>query len=158
MSDRIAVMNNGEVEQVDEVTDLYEHPRSRFVADFLGETNLFEGSVSRENGHLRLTSEDGDIRIDANGVDAGEMDGRTVTYTVRPESLRIGNGSLETTNSWTGVVENAIYKGSTTLYEVEVGNRLLKAQRQRQQNIRPFEENDEVTVGFDSNEGELIIE
>ncbi|MGM0718000.1 MAG: ABC transporter ATP-binding protein, partial [Halobacteriota archaeon] len=57
MSDRIAVMNEGHLEQVGTVTELYEKPESRFVAEFVGETNLIEGSLTRSNGMLEIASD-----------------------------------------------------------------------------------------------------
>jgi spermidine/putrescine transport system ATP-binding protein len=157
MSDRIAVMNNGEVEQTGEVTELYEHPETRFVADFLGETNLFDGATGRENGDLVVDS-DLDIRLDPAVLDGEFTDGGTVTYTVRPESLRISDTELPVANVWRGTVENAIYKGSNTLYEVAVDGRILKILQQRTRDVALHDEGDEVYVGFEANEGEVVAD
>jgi len=155
MSDRIAVMHEGRLEQVGSVTELYERPETTFVADFLGETNLFEGTARRVDGRLELTAGDLTVRLDA-GTHGGP-DGDRLAYTVRPESLRIArDGDLDRDNVWRGRVANAIYKGATTMYEVGVGDRLLRVQQQRQKGVPVYDEGDEVLVGFDGDEGELV--
>lgn len=160
MSDRVGVMNDGRLEQVGAATELYEHPDSKFVAEFLGETNLFEGRAARENGVLTLSDADLTITIDLEAmtdeIDGPLGDGATVAFTVRPESMLVSAGELDCDNQWTGRIQNAIYKGSNSLYEVDVGDRILKAQRQRQQDAVMFSEGEEVTIGFNSTEGELI--
>lgn len=156
MSDRIAVINDGRIEQVGTVTELYERPKSRFVAEFVGETNLLEGKLTRQNGELLI---DGELAftLTAAAHDQLPADSDWVVFTVRPESLRItARGELDTDNSWDGKVTNAIYKGSNTLYEVDVGNRSLRVQQQRQKGTQAFAEDAEVTVGFDADEGTII--
>src|ERR1051326_3710936 len=64
MSDRIAVMNDGLVEQLGSPPDIYEHPRTRFVAGFIGTSNLLAGTVARVDGHGRAVIEvSGDEQI-----------------------------------------------------------------------------------------------
>jgi spermidine/putrescine transport system ATP-binding protein len=155
MSDRIAVMNEGQIEQVGEVTDLYEHPESRFVAEFLGETNLFDGELTVADGQATLV-DDVEVTLDEAMLPEDGEYGSHVAYTIRPENVKVAGGDLETENVWSGDVENAIYKGSTTLYEVSVGSRLFKIQEQRNKGVEGFDEDDSVLVGFDAADGELI--
>jgi len=155
MSDRVAVINHGRLEQVGDVTELYERPDSRFVAEFLGETNLFEGPTEVRNG--RITLREGDVSIDLDSSQfAGIEAGATYAYAIRPESMQMDDGSPAFDNRWTGRVDNVIYKGSTTLYEVDIGSHTLKIQRQRRKDIEMFDEGDDVVVGFDGEDGELI--
>lgn len=160
MSDRIGVMNDGQLEQVGAATDLYEHPDSKFVAEFLGETNLFEGPAGSDNGVLTLDDADLTINIALDSmteeVDGTIDDGAPVAFTIRPESMQVSDGELDCDNQWRGQIQNAIYKGSNSLYEVDVGGRILKVQRQRQQDEGMFAEGEEVMIGFNSTEGELI--
>ncbi len=81
MSDRIAVMSAGKIQQVGSAKEIYIHPKNRFVASFIGETNFLTGTA--EAGALRLASGD---RIDVPGLTAGG----TATVCVRPEQLRLG--------------------------------------------------------------------
>ncbi len=105
MSDRIAVMNAGQIQQIGTPDEIYDRPASRFVADFIGATNLLEATGTGE-GAYRLA--DGS-QIAAQGP-AG-----SVWLAIRPERLRIApEGSLH------GVVEHAVYEGTDTIYHVVV--------------------------------------
>ena len=158
MSDRIAVMNNGKVEQVGPVTELYERPKNTFVAQFLGETNLFEGTLRRENGRATLDCGEMEVALDSES-ETEHADAGSHAFTIRPENVGIvENGEEAPQNVWTGTVRDVIYKGSTTLYEIDVGYRLLKIQQQRSTDARDYEERDKMNVGFDSSDGELISE
>ena len=81
MSDRIAVMHAGRVEQLGTPEELYERPTSRFVADFIGSTNLLRGSIEPD-GRLRLTT--GELSAVAHD---GLAAGTDVEVSVRPESI-----------------------------------------------------------------------
>ena len=83
MSDRIAVMSAGRIQQVGTAKEIYIQPRNRFVASFIGETNFLTGTA--EDGALRLATGE---RIDAPGLRAAPG---TTTVSVRPEQLRLGN-------------------------------------------------------------------
>jgi len=157
MSDRVGVVNDGQLEQVASVTELYERPATKFVAEFLGDTNLFEGTVERRNGAVSLG--DGEFAIELGESFADDAaDGTTRAFAIRPESLYIGEDARDRANVWTGRVEDAIYRGSSTLYEVDVGGRILKIQQQRGKGVRMYDEGEEVHVGFDADTGELIRE
>lgn len=157
MSDRAGVVNEGSLEQVGGVTELYERPTSTFVAEFLGETNLFQGRAEVKNGMVTLSDDDLQIDIETDRFSSNPSD-TTHAYTIRPESMHIASEDLDCTNTWTGTVRNVIYKGSNTLYEVAIGVRTMKVQRQRRKDIEMFDENESVLVGFDSQDGELIVE
>ena len=124
MSDRIAVMNAGHVEQLGTPEDLYERPATRFVADFLGTTNLLRGRVEAD-GCVRL--ETGEIiAADAGGHVAGSI----VDVSVRPESARIDTAGTPGTapaagppqptalGGLPGCVEQAAYLGTSFAYLV----------------------------------------
>jgi spermidine/putrescine ABC transporter ATP-binding subunit len=86
MANRIAVMNQGRVSQIASPAELYEHPSSRFVADFIGKVNLIEARVkSRKNGHLVLSARSiGDVEVPYDKPADG-----AVTLAVRPEKLKL---------------------------------------------------------------------
>ena len=86
VSDRVAVMNEGRVEQVGTPQDVYRRPETRFVAEFVGENNVFDGRVAGHGGETTAVSVgDADLRIPR--VDAAE--GESVTFCVRPEALSV---------------------------------------------------------------------
>lgn len=87
MSDRIAVMNNGVLEQIDSPEEIYNHPKTKFVADFIGESNILDGYVGQDTGGDKVTVEFecGKCLMDNCGFVPEEM----VYICVRPENLRI---------------------------------------------------------------------
>jgi spermidine/putrescine transport system ATP-binding protein len=109
MADTIAVMNEGRIEQAGSATDLYESPRTEFVANFLGVSNLLPGTV--ENGGVRLA--DGAMLQIAPAV----LNGRTgsVAVGIRPEKLSIGPG----VNTLSGEIVERAYVGVSTQYVVK---------------------------------------
>ena len=127
MSDRIAVMNRGKVEQLGSPEELYEHPTTRFVADFIGTTNLLTGSVESADGvagtaHVRL--EGGDACVVAG---QGLAVGRMVELSVRPESVFIksANGrSPDGPDPIRGTVEQVAYLGGNVQYQVRTNGGL----------------------------------
>ena len=87
-SDRIAVMNQGRIEQVDDPHTLYNRPKTRFVAGFIGRTNFIEGDVQRQRSRVRLAS-----RCRAPRSRARPPSGK-VTFSVRPQSMRLSRAPI----------------------------------------------------------------
>ncbi|MCL6706435.1 ABC transporter ATP-binding protein [Pseudomonas sp. R2.Fl] len=128
MSDRIAVMSNGEVRQVGSPWDIYDRPADRFVADFIGETNFLEVEVVSAEGELakvRLAS--GEV-IPATFPEGLKPSGK-VTIVIRPEHAEITESSEQA--SLGGVVESVIYLGTDTNVNVRLdGGPLFKVRQQ----------------------------
>jgi len=126
MSDRVAVMQGGRIEQVGSPAELYDTPASRFVADFIGDSNFLDSiAVSAErDGRWRCRAAGG---LEFIGVGAEPLQaGQPITAAVRPEKLvpagddgaaALGPGA----NTCKGVVEEAIYVGDVTRYRVGLG-------------------------------------
>ena len=132
MSDRIAVMNEGRVLQVDAPYDLYEDPETRFVADFIGETNFLEGVVEQsdpELTHVRLAT--GQMaRIPHE--DRIIADGTRVSVAIRPEKIFIGTGQApDLYNVFGGTVHRITYLGTDTYYDVILPNNVEVTARQQ---------------------------
>jgi spermidine/putrescine transport system ATP-binding protein len=115
MSDRIAVMNRGKVEQVDGPESVYERPATTFVAGFIGVSNLMPAVVeSGGNGRTRVRLDAG-IEIEASGN--ALMPGERCHAVVRPEKLRIAHREDSTGDGWPsveGTVESSVYLGTAT--------------------------------------------
>jgi len=95
MADRVAVMRDGKVEQIAPPRELYDRPVSRFVAEFLGETNFVDATVrGRDGGALVLESPLGKLHS-TTPINESIADGAKVTCSIRPEALRVANGALE---------------------------------------------------------------
>ncbi|WP_254762823.1 ABC transporter ATP-binding protein [Natrinema marinum] len=152
MSDRIAVLNDGQIEQVGPADELYKDPATKFVATFLGETNLFEGTVSSDGTSVR--GDDGDVRIEAQPA----LGDRRAVVSVRPEEIAVV-GSDESPgfeNEWEGTVDETIYKGSLKNYYVDIGSQTLEIERQINEETADFDVGDRVTVGFPAKVGNVI--
>ena len=92
MSDRIAVMSDGLILQIDNPVEIYEKPKSRFVADFIGESNIFEGKIKMmEDGILHAECKQGDCLLYGKGFEAGE----DIFISVRPEYLMLSKEEQE---------------------------------------------------------------
>ena len=124
MSDRIAVMNRGQVEQVGTPQEIYEHPNSRFVTDFIGESNILEGEVSKvgeQSVELVFQSQ----RLHAPRTRDLHV-GQRVHFVVRPENVRLGNGAaLGRENVLPGTLLSQSYQGALIRCEVDVGGTTL---------------------------------
>jgi spermidine/putrescine transport system ATP-binding protein len=115
LSDRIAVMRAGKIEQLGEAEALYERPRSRFVSQFLGSCNLLEGEISGEEGQeLRVSTPHGTMYVGRDGIAA--VPGRRVTLAIRPEKVALASPGEAGTNKVPGTIEQLIYIGSETHY------------------------------------------
>lgn len=126
MSDRVAVMHRGRIEQVGTPAELYEAPATRFVADFLGESNFVDGMIVGASADKRwLVRSAGGLEF--RGVGAVPLQaGQPVTAAVRPEKLVTVDDAAAASdsgavNTCKGTVEEAIYVGDTTRYRVALG-------------------------------------
>jgi spermidine/putrescine ABC transporter ATP-binding subunit len=126
MSDRVAVMQRGRIEQVGTPAELYEAPASRFVADFLGESNFVDGVVAGPpvDGRWPVRAAAG---LEFRGVGAVPLQaGQAVTAAVRPEKLvpvddPAGAAPSGPINTCQGTVDEVIYVGDATRYRVALG-------------------------------------
>jgi spermidine/putrescine transport system ATP-binding protein len=119
LSDRLAVMNHGEVEQVGAPQEIYDHPKTRFVAEFLGNSNLIEAEVS--NGIARTVF--GEFRL-ANPNTNGKA-----TLFFRPEKVILGSGPFR------GNVEDVTFAGITKHITIRTGDTRIRATRLNQDQI-----------------------
>jgi putrescine transport system ATP-binding protein len=126
MAQRLAVMSQGRVLQVGSPEDIYKHPVNRFVADFIGSVNLFEGTLSANDpGHLAVATALGEMRVD-HGVEVARH--MPVALAVRPEKIEIAKQAPGDVayNLFRGRVREIAYLGSynTFLVEAATGQRV----------------------------------
>ena len=121
MSNKIAVVNHGRIEQMDTSDAIYERPITAFVAGFIGETNLFEGALLErqgDTGTIRLA--DTTIRIH---IDFEARPGDRISLSVRPERLRLSPyGTDDGLNRLSATIDDLIYFGSLTHYRLAAGD------------------------------------
>lgn len=128
LSHRIAVMNKGQVEQLDEPTRIYNYPRTRFVADFIGTCNLFDGVVTQIDGDNMVLEVAGMGAVKSSRATNAVVGGKG-TIALRPEKTRVSagivgagntaNDSAADENHFKGVVKELLYLGGVTVYIVE---------------------------------------
>lgn len=122
MADRIAVMDKGQFVQISPPAELYEQPVSKYVADFIGDINLIEGRVEKNDpGKIILGSDMTGGMIEASGESAAK-NGDTAWFALRPEKVSIGLSPPEnpSINTATGTVWDIGYVGDVSVYHVRL--------------------------------------
>ncbi len=114
LSDRIAVMNKGRIEQIGRPADLFERPASRFVADFMGFSNIFDGKVETVQHGLATIDVNG-MSISAQG-DGSLVSGQSVGIGVRAERIGLQSHAADIPNQVAGIVTKALYQGAIATY------------------------------------------
>jgi len=121
MSDRIAVMHRGRIEQVGAPEDLYDRPATSFVADFIGTTNLLSGTIEGlDDAAATVRLDSGDRCLVA---PVGQREGQAVQLSIRPESIVLhhdnnGSGDRATDRRLHATVEQVAYLGATVQYHI----------------------------------------
>jgi len=127
--DRIAIMNQGRIQQIGTPEEIYSKPRTKFVAEFIGITRFIEGRVDeivdKSNGLIRVITDDG-LEI----ISWGDLDritkGSKVYVAVRPDFISLVSRKTEEPNVFKAVVEMATYVGDVMDYEIRIGNWRLR--------------------------------
>lgn len=121
LASRVGVMNLGEIVQTAEPREVYEFPNSRFVADFIGSVNVFDGTVSEvSSDHVRIDSKDAGTTLYINhGVDC--LPNQTVGVAVRPEKIWMRHNKPEQDENWVaGIISDIAYMGGHSVYRVKL--------------------------------------
>ena len=163
MSDRVAVMSEGRVLQIGTPAEIYDRPRTRFVAGFIGENNALEGRLSSVTDGL------GVVELDSVGWLCGRLDGETVlgtrvTLAIRPERIVLGKtGILDPANGneWnelTGRVTDVQYLGThwRVVVVLDGGRRLIAHRQPGDQGADPLELGDVITARFRSRDAIVL--
>src|SRR5918999_2850029 len=149
MSDRIAVMNEGRVQQVADPSTLYELPSNRFVANFIGQTNVFSGTVESVNADRVTLRTRGGTRIEAMTHEGIEVEvGAQAQATVRPEKVRFGSAG---DNVVSAEIRQIVYLGVSTQYIAELSDGGALVLHQQNIHAAPGPAiGDEVSVAWDA--------
>ncbi len=152
MSNRVAVMRDGKIEQVGKPREVYEAPRSRFVADFIGTSNFIDGVVeARDDGVYTARTPAGELRVRSESEFAV---GAAVVVAARPEHVGLAQGANGIgANRWPGRVEARAFLGETVDHVVSVGSREIRARCNSKISIPPPSD---VTVTFNEEASSLI--
>ncbi|HOE01288.1 MAG TPA: ABC transporter ATP-binding protein [Kiritimatiellia bacterium] len=176
LSDRIAVMKLGKIEQLGTPEEIYEAPRSSFVAAFIGDTNFFDGTVAEPlekdsvlNGFLAAAVDKDYSRLKIEDFpdlecfnDKQIKEGERVFLSIRPEKMRISRERPATTphlNIIAGTVEDVIYLGSQTKYWVRTGDYRISIIRQHSRFLldeKPIRWHEEVWISWHADDGFML--
>lgn len=123
LATRIGVMNNGDIVQTAEPHEVYEYPQNRFVAEFIGNVNLFDGTVmdeERDSTTIRSSDIDGLLKVD-HGISGAPN--QNVSVAIRPEKIRISREPIDlAVNATTGVISDVAYMGSQSIFKVRLNS------------------------------------
>ena len=141
MSDRIVVIKNGNIEQIGTPIEVYEKPNSLYVADFLGESNIFKGTIiSKEDKKSIVSIKDKfNLTIPIDTYDIGE----DLSIVVRPENIKLTKVERKN-NCLSGIITNMVYDGYITKVFVKVDNNTYEVIIRG--NDRDYNEDDEVFI------------
>ncbi|MBN1927265.1 MAG: ABC transporter ATP-binding protein [Prolixibacteraceae bacterium] len=160
LADRIAVMKDGIIEHCDQPKEIYEKPRTHFVADFIGSMNFFECTIkaSEDKATLLEIPEIGDVIL--TGQNKQEA-GKTVQFCVRPERMKISMlQPAEYENCIKGVIRQKTYLGEITKFVVELaGNRQISIMAQNyllKLSNEFYDIGEEVNIIWSKTSGEII--
>lgn len=160
MADQIAVMNHGQFEQVGSPDEIYSRPTSRFVAEFIGDSNFFEGSEAL------ITSDSAVLKIKENGLIKANaqrpMNSQDkIIFSVRPEKIFLHKGPISSDseqNQITGVIDEIIYMGNSLSYLIKsMTGQVVKVLEQNYHNQSKFKVGDRVFMVW-SVENTVLLE
>jgi len=152
MSDRIAILNDGKLEQVGSPSRIYNRPQNNFTADFIGETNLLDGEIHME-GNLPIIELEGMGARFELSPEEGYSKGK-VSVSIRPEKLWIENSETDHPGLQ-GEIQELIYVGESTKYIVKTPGKPITIRQQNRTESTLLKRGDRVEVGIIPND--LII-
>ena len=145
MSDRIAIMNKGNISQIGTPDDIYEKPQNTFVADFIGTSNFINLKlINSSSAKSKVSFSDIEFEIDSDFND-------NFKCILRPEHLFINPTNKSELVSVNARIKIISYQGSLIKYIVEVNEQTLTAEFSNSMNLNRLKEGDNVTVGFNPN-------
>lgn len=147
ISDRIAVMRKGRIVQVGTPLDLYMNPREIFVANFIGESNFFEGRTVGVAGDTTVIRLRGDLKVRTGKNGLSKKDERVV-LAVRPEAFVLAGERKTLVNAMEGVVEKVRFEGTDIRYEIRLTNDDSVVVIRPSIGMKWLKEDDKVRVGF----------
>jgi iron(III) transport system ATP-binding protein len=143
LSDRVVIMHEGRIQQIGTPSDIYAHPASRFVADFIGKANFIEATISSIDSPESATLDVYGTKHNMSAATEDLREGMKVVVVVRPESIALESGK---TGRLKGVIKESVYLGSEIVYEVELEGGLITVKVPNPREHTLFTTDQEVTV------------
>jgi putative spermidine/putrescine transport system ATP-binding protein len=156
MSDRIAVMNEGRIEQCGHPTELYDEPATRFVASFIGESNFIDGTVQSRDEDAAVVAVPGLGPLRA--LCRPELRaGADAAVTVRPEKIVAADGVGQDMNVVDGTVEDVVFVGEMRRYVVALpGGQRLVLKAQNRSGVQNFARDDAIRVAWNVRDSRIV--
>ncbi|MFN3688860.1 ABC transporter ATP-binding protein [Salinarimonas sp.] len=163
MADRIAVMDHGRLVQVATPGEIYEQPKNRFVAQFVGDINILEGAVrSRcESGLWRVATPAAATPLEIDDPDEVLSEGQAVAVAVRPEKMVVSHERPDLPNVLSGEVWDIGYLGDWTIYRIKLDTgQIIRVSRANMTRFvdRPVDWEDRVHIGFPPDAAVILSE
>lgn len=164
LSDRIGIMNHGELLQVGNPMEIYEYPQTKFVADFIGETNFFTAKVTETKAQQITALIDEQIPIHLT-VSQPIIPGQIINLVIRPEKVTIypktheNLGNYQNVQTWEGTIEESVYLGTDTRYGVRLTDKIImiiRLQNWHQDQLQQFKIGDRVNIVISPNSIRII--
>ncbi len=155
MSDQIAVINEGCIEQIGTPEDLYNHPCSRFVANFIGNTNLFTCTLKSQE-ESEITGLYGVVKVKAFNTEQKKISGE-FSLSVRPDRVTIGRNVIEGKNNLKGTIRTKVYLGSLVRFIIKDCNDNEISAEVPSLESKQFNEGDTVNASWDISDGLIIV-
>ena len=148
MSDRIAVMDQGRVLQIGTPVEIYEQPASRFIAEFIGESNLLDGTALDVDGAVCSIDIDGTTVTGRLTQNNAAVQGQAVTLLVRPEMIRLHSLDASEKPKLNGTVREIIYQGSVVRYRIQIGHQHVMVEVANRPDLARLDLDDDVDAAL----------
>ncbi|QHS16058.1 ABC transporter ATP-binding protein [Halopenitus persicus] len=162
LSDRLAVMNDGTAEQIGTPEEVYHEPTNRFVADFIGESNLLAGTVDAMDGtRATIALEDlpaGSVHASGDRLDGNVDAGDAVTLSVRPENLRMASAEPDGDVAVSGTIRSKTFQGKETTFLVDADGEEIVVETTGRESGTAFEAGDDVLVYWNAEDHVCLLE
>ena len=157
MSDRIAVFDQGKIQQIGTPDELYEKPRNRFVADFIGESNFIEGYITHLNDQsAAIKTADNEVLIPCPHLPNLSLN-QKIQLVIRPEKIKFIESSNSLPVALKGVVEELIYIGEIIRYRIRISKeQILDLKQQISYGITAFHKGDHVLIGWGLEDSKIL--
>ncbi len=157
MSDRIAIMNEGKIIQLDTPVTLYESPANLFVADFIGESNFLSGRIAETDGERTAVETDQGLKVWVQKFNQAKP-GEEVSVAIRPEKIEIlaeaAVDANDIVNRFTGRIEEIIYVGEARIYRVSLAAGIIvDVKVQSGPSVQNFKIGGDITIGWRTRHG-----
>ena len=143
LSDRVVIMHEGRIQQIGTPSEIYAHPANRFVADFIGKANFLDARIAAVDSPTDLTLDVYGTALKVSAATESLAEGMNVIVVVRPESVALES---KPAGGLTGVIQESVYLGSETVYEVQLEDRLITVKVPNPQEHTLFAVDQEVAV------------